>query len=450
MTPRAPPITGWLLCVLLAYATATVFIPAAWPVQSFHIAVFALLAVVTLLKPRNSEPPNSKPQSPAPELLFLPLWGLLQLLAGSTAVPANTRAEILHWAALAAVFFLARRIGADRPARHAFLTGFLGFSVTLAILCLLQLFTSEGRVLWIFPTGNPDVYGTFPSRNNYAQFIELALPVALWSALRDPRHAWAWSLSAGVLYASVIGSASRAGAVLCTAELVAFIALSFRKTFEGRPSRARVPVFGFLLVPLVVTLTVGWGSLLPRFLQPDPYLVRREYLEAAANMVRQRPIMGFGLGAFPTVAPAFAVKDFPFYANHVHNDWLEFAADGGILFAMVVLSLFVRRVPAILRHPWALGLLAVALHACVDYPFPRPAVSAWIFALLGLVASGTERTQNEKGRPRRSRPDAFPITNNPQATIQQQLLAGRRSVVRRGPDAEDGSRAPADHHAGDD
>jgi hypothetical protein len=25
------------------------------------------------------------------------------------------------------------------------------------------------------------------------------------------------------------------------------------------------------------------------------------------------------------------------------------------------------------------------LHACVDYPFPRPAVSGWIYAMLGAL-----------------------------------------------------------------
>jgi hypothetical protein len=38
-----------------------------------------------------------------------------------------------------------------------------------------------------------------------------------------------------------------------------------------------------------------------------------------------------------------------------------------------------------IRHPWALGLLAVMLNACVDYPFPRPAVSGWMFAVLGAL-----------------------------------------------------------------
>src|SRR5262249_36608931 len=137
----------------------------------------------------------------------------------------------------------------------------------------------------------------------------------------------------------------------------------------------------------VFTTVVGWERVWTRFHQQDPYVLRREYFEAAINMARRHPWTGHGLGTFPILADAFAVKDFPFYANHVHNDWLEFTADGGIIFAVFVFAIFGLRIPAMFRHPWSLGLLVVMLHAGVDYPFPRSAVSGWMFALLGLLAA---------------------------------------------------------------
>lgn len=106
---------------------------------------------------------------------------------------------------------------------------------------------------------------------------------------------------------------------------------------------------------------------------------------AAVDMAEHRPFTGFGLGTFPSVYQRYAVRDFPFYANHAHNDWAEFAADGGIPFLLLVLIPFAAAAPSSIRHPWALGLIAIMLHACVDYPFPRPAVSGWIYALLGAL-----------------------------------------------------------------
>ncbi|HLJ46105.1 MAG TPA: O-antigen ligase family protein [Bryobacteraceae bacterium] len=376
MRLRDLSLTGWLLALLLAFATSTVFVTGAWAVQSFHIGVFLVFAI-TIMRSRRGTWPDIVVLA---VLGLLVLWGILQLLAHQTGAPSDTREAILHWGALAAVFLVARREGMDYSARHTFLGVFLAFSVLLGILCLLQLFTSEGRILWLIDSGHPEIFGTFPSHNNYAQFVELALPIALWQALAARETAWGYALAGGVLYASVIGSTSRAGAFLCSIEILLLLGLSFRHLRRSGVVLALVPA-----AALVFTLVVGWDRLWVRFQQQDPYVVRREYMETAFHMIRDRPLLGFGLGAFPKVADAYAIKDFPFYANHVHNDWLEFGADGGIIFALAVLYLFASRIPAMFRHPWALGLLAVMLHACVDYPFPRPAVSGWMFMLLGLL-----------------------------------------------------------------
>jgi hypothetical protein len=52
---------------------------------------------------------------------------------------------------------------------------------------------------------------------------------------------------------------------------------------------------------------------------------------------------------------------------------------------LLVLIPFAAGVPTAIRNPWGLGLIAVMLHACVDFPFPRPAVSGWLFVMLGLL-----------------------------------------------------------------
>ena len=116
------------------------------------------------------------------------------------------------------------------------------------------------------------------------------------------------------------------------------------------------------------------------------------------DMAKHRPLTGYGLGTFPEVYQRYAIKDFPFYANHTHNDWAEFAADGGIPFLLLVLIPFGACIPAAVRNPWGLGLVAVMLHACVDYPFPRPAVSGWMFLLLALLyrsQSSSKSSQQE-------------------------------------------------------
>jgi O-antigen ligase len=392
------------LFLLLVFSTATVFVPDAWALQSFQIGVFALLAVYLMAGIHRGK--EHIAGGLAPWLVYLiPLWGLVQILAHTTASSVETREAVLRWGALVGVFFLSQIAARTLTARRNLLSAFLLFATGMAVLCLTQLFTSEGRVLWIFPTGYPDVYATFPSHNNYAQFVELALPIALWRALREGWRSWWYALAGGILYASAIGAASRAGAALCTAELLAMVAIGLvrlRDPETGLPTRSTTAML--LVVPVLAaafTLAVGWERVWERFQQNDPYLVRREFIVAAADMAKQRPLIGYGLGTYPEVYQRYAIKDFPFYANHAHNDWAEFAADGGVPFLLLVLIPFAAAVPAAVRNPWGLGLIAIMLHACVDYPFPRSAVSGWLFAMLALLymARMPEMTSQRKTTP---------------------------------------------------
>jgi O-antigen ligase len=270
-----------------------------------------------------------------------------------------------------------------------FLSAFLYFATAMAVLCLLQLPTANGRAFWTFPTGYPAVYATFAYRNNYAQFVEIALPIALWRAVRDTRLSWWYALTGSVLFASVIGSASRSGSILCTAEMLVILGIGIVRLRRGkRGAPLRHMISGLVIIPIVAavfTFAAGWQQVWHRFERNEPFSARGYFLESAIRMTKDRPLTGFGLGTFPEVYQRYAVRDFPFYANHAHNDWAEFAADGGIPFLLLVLIPFLWVMPGAVRHPWGIGVIVVMLHACIDYPFPRPAVSGWLFAMAGLL-----------------------------------------------------------------
>jgi len=396
---RKPAVFGVCLFVLLAYCTSVAFVPQAWSTQCFQIGIFALVGVSLLLDIRRKR--TRLLPGPMPWLIYaIPLWGVLQIVAGTTASSFETREATLRWGALAGVFFLMQMVARTQAARRNFLTGFLAFGTAMAVLCLTQLFTSEGRVLWIFPSGFPDVYATFPSYNHYAELIEIVLPIALWRAVREGWRAWWCVLAGGVMYGSVIGSASRTGALLCTLEVLAILIAGMIKLRKA-PTAASpgVALAILLLVPAIAgafTVVVGWERVWQRFELNGLYGARSEFILAAMDMARHRPITGYGLGTFPEVYQRYALHDMPFYANHAHNDWAEFAADGGVPFLLLVLIPFAAAVPAAIRNPWGMGLISVMLHACVDFPFPRAAVSCWMFAMLGLLYMAEWSRRNSK------------------------------------------------------
>jgi O-antigen ligase len=401
-----PTVVAACLLLLLAFSTATAFVQDAWAPQSFEIGIFVLLAGYMLAGIARGW--EHLAGGLAPWLVYLiPFWGVVQLVAHTTASSVETRKAVLSWGALAGVFFLTQTAARTRAARRNILSAFLIFATAIAVLCLTELFTSGGQVLWVFPSGYPNVYATFVSRNGYSQFVELALPIALWRALREGWRSWWYVISGGILFGSVIGSASRAGAVLCTAELLAMLAIGLVKLRDpetGLPSRPTTAML--LIVPVLAatfTIAVGWERVWLRLQEKAPYVTRQEFLQAAADMAKNRPLTGYGLGTFPLVYPRYAIIDpsLYLYVNHAHNDWAEFAADGGIPFLLLVLIPFAAVLPAVIRNPWGLGLMAAMLHACVDFPFFHPGVPGWMFVLLALLYMSRmpDESRQQRARP---------------------------------------------------
>ena len=98
-------------------------------------------------------------------------------------------------------------------------------------------------------------------------------------------------------------------------------------------------------------------------------------------MFRASPWHGFGLGTWPSVYPQFALFDAGAFVNHAHNEWAQWAAEGGLVALGLMLAVLAWCSKPALRSVWGLGLLAVFLHSLVDYPFLRLGLAAWILCL---------------------------------------------------------------------
>ena len=104
-------------------------------------------------------------------------------------------------------------------------------------------------------------------------------------------------------------------------------------------------------------------------------------------MIAAHPWVGWGLGCWPAVYPAFATFDPGVIVNQAHSDWLQWTAEGGLPVGLAMLSsrsLGIYR-PAI-RSIWGIGVFAVLIHAAFDYPFSRPAIGAWPILILSMAA----------------------------------------------------------------
>jgi len=383
------------LALLLFFGVLTIWIRGRWALSLLQAGVFLTAALWILDWARR--PRKIHTAGLLVPLTCAPLWGLLQLALGTTVYRYNTWEEILFWFSLLAAVFLALQALADAAVRARFLTALLYFGAAISILGTIQLFTSGGKIFWWFDSGYPDAFGPFVYYNNYAAFAELLLPLAIYRALRDKRRGAVYAILAGVIYASVIASNSRAGAILCTALLFAVPILAVLKQ-TGGARRLMLTTGTLLAAAAVFTAVVGWGRLLERLRYPDPFVHRREMLLSSLEMAKERPWMGFGLGTYQEAYPAYALFDIGRIVNHAHNDWAEWLAEGGVPFLAITLVFAALTVGPAIRSVWGLGLLSVYLHALVDYPMQRLGLALWIFVLAAAVTAA-EREQRRTATP---------------------------------------------------
>lgn len=317
-------------------------------------------------------------------LLSLVIWGYCQLAAGSSENPGATLQEATKNTALTATFLISAWALQSKGARTTFLYRFAWFGFAVSVIAVSAYYTSPGKLLWLFPSPYPDIWGPFYSRNDFTAFLELCFPAAFWLAMakrngnpKVPLWIPAWMLAAG------LASSSRAGAVVLLAEALFFLAFCTKRV-SGR----------FLFTAALLAALLGTATLRARFNERDPLLYRREIALSAVGMIMERPWTGFGLGSFPRIYPSYARFDSGARVDHAHNDWLEWAVEGGIGYTLAWLWLSGQAIAVAFRHPWGIGIAGLTLHSLVDYPHARTGITAWLFILIGaLCAVRFEKTR---------------------------------------------------------
>jgi O-antigen ligase len=375
-------VTGLLLLAILIYGAATVWIEQRWVLSALEGAVF-LCSAASAGRAVMGRPLSRCGWIP---LAFggIALWGIVQLAAGWTVMSADTADTALYWLAAACLAWLGIQASAKRANAERFLRGAAVAGSVICVVGLLHLYTSDGRVFWVFPSGYESrIPGPFVSRNNYAAFVELLLPVVFVLSMKRGRG---YLVAAAALVAAAIASGSRAGAVLVVLEALALL-------LQARRQRAAVAATCLFVALAVLFMAVAgnkyvWDRLIH---DGDPYVLRREFLVSTLAMVRARPLHGFGLGAWTSAYPQFAVIDAGKLANHAHNEWAQWAAEGGLPAFVLMLAVFLWTVRAANRSWWGIGLVAVMIHSLVDYPFLRLGLAAWIFVFLGALEADLRR-----------------------------------------------------------
>src|SRR5262249_14602873 len=128
-------------------------------------------------------------------------WPWLQLASGTTVAQGRTWLAALDWFTFALVFLFAADVLANHAARLWFLRATVVGAALLAVVAVAQKSSANGAVYWMFPSGyDGDVLGPFVNRNQFAAWIELVLPIALFLAATDRKLRSLYALAAVAMF----------------------------------------------------------------------------------------------------------------------------------------------------------------------------------------------------------------------------------------------------------
>ncbi|MFB3923233.1 MAG: O-antigen ligase family protein [Terriglobia bacterium] len=342
----------------------------------------------------------------------------------------------------------------------AYLSGFViaaqvfdsrkGQSSLLRILIFLGLFEA-GYGIVQYTTGWQKIFtytkkydleeatGTYINRNHFAGLLELIIPLVLasifysfqaWTSRRHMGHTGrrdsgrnlAASQSLFYLFllvlmvVAVIFSRSRMG-ILVTVFSIVFLALLAQ--LQLRKKVWMVGVFLFMACVLGYGLWIGLAPVLARFeVVHDPNYLQVEGRVAiwkdTVRLLRDYPLTGSGLGTFGIVFRKYQTALVDASVDHAHNDYLEVAADTGLLGALLlfvpIFCLLGKMVLSFLaeargyRRAVVLGCIGstmgLLLHSVTDFNLQIPANALIFSTILGIgYKASCVKYEGEAGPP---------------------------------------------------
>jgi O-antigen ligase len=345
--------------------------------------------------------------------------------------PRQTGLGLLLFGALALFLLGTTKLLSNAGAASA-ARGIVCIGAMIALIGLIQytlLGNSEREPIKVYgfwtPRYKATSFGPFINRNHFAGWMLMALPLAIGGAYaaasavpRSTRAGWreyfAWLstrsaagmllmiFAAALMGTSLMLSESRSGMAALAAGCVAFAWVVVRRQ-ESR--RAKLVTAGwFAAVALAVVAWAGAEVLVRRVssLEKDMSSIggRRQAWADTLGIMRDFPLAGTGLNTYGTAMMQYASTRGPLHFQEAHNDYLQLAAEGGLLVGVPVLATLVLFVGAVRRRfgeaphsgstYWirvgaVTGLVAIACQSTFEFSLQMPGNAA-MFAFLAAVA----------------------------------------------------------------
>lgn len=274
------------------------------------------------------------------------------------------------------------------------------------------------------PRYGGNAFGPFINRNHFAGWMLMAVPAALalfyatlepsltpssgserfaarWLAGSDAGRLGLFAFSGLVMGVALMMTGSRSG-VASFAAGIALMAWTIVRRQPGRVARVLVAT-AFAALLLGALAWAGADVTLGKFFAYENVGTaggRIATWHDTLRIIRDFPLTGTGLDAYGPAMVLYQTSARDLFYQEAHNDYLQVAAEGGLLVGVPVLcaiAIFVRDVrrrfreaPKVGTTYWlrvgaVIGLVSIALQSVFEFSLQMPGNAA-LFALLGAVA----------------------------------------------------------------
>jgi putative inorganic carbon (HCO3(-)) transporter len=251
----------------------------------------------------------------------------------------------------------------------------LGF--VLSAYGIYEVASGSEQILWMSKSISRGlVSSTFSDAATFGGFLSLIVPLGAGAALDSlSRHRWGegviFSTCAAVVLAGLVGTFNRSS---WAGTLVALVAMALVALYRSpAPSEYRRGVLAGGLLLMFIVAGAASRSAVDRFLAAfegdgSSTAARYEYFLSSIEMMRDRPMLGFGPGTYQYVwrsyrlpAPPSVSRD----AVYAHNEYAQYGAEMGVAAPLLIVWLLIAHIARGLRTPLQPGIdwVAAALTA---------------------------------------------------------------------------------------
>ena len=277
-----------------------------------------------------------------------------------------------------------------------------------------------GTLMIRFEDSEVTAAGTFVNRNHYAAYLVMCLSAGIgvlianlsgtsnrsWGRFFRNLSRWiispkmALRLGLVVMVIALVLTRSRMGNISFFISLLATGTIGLLLSKHATKSMVVLLVSLIAIDVFIVGSYFGTQRLVERIAQTTAATEDRPDVALyVISMWKDYPVFGSGLGSFPVVFPRYAGERIAMAYTHAHNDYLEFAAQIGLLglaplglmvlmsFAAALRAQYVRHDPLMrgLSFASTMGILALMIHSAVDFNLQIPANALTFMLLLALA-----------------------------------------------------------------